>query len=311
MASGENGIDPVYIFEILAFVKRTKWLRHLIFHVEMPCRKFCSKVTTLTLQQIVDQRWVLQIKGRPHNLPARLIVSLTSHPKRFKTLPLTIKCLATQTVRPDRIILWVAHQDKNELTEDILALQNSGIEIAYCEDLKSYKKLIPTLTVAPDAFIVTADDDLYYRPTWLEELSSAYTGNNKEVICHRAHTIRLDAVGNPISYKDWELDTIDNVASPLIFPTSGAGVLFPPNALHPDATAAELFMTHCPRADDVWLYWMLRLAGCNARKIGCKYRLIEWPGTEESALWLGNVLNGENDVQIRTMMNRYGFPRNT
>ena len=49
-----------------------------------------------------------QHAGAPrHRLPSELIVSLTSYPPRFKTLHLTIKSLLDQTVRPDRIILWI------------------------------------------------------------------------------------------------------------------------------------------------------------------------------------------------------------
>ncbi len=48
-----------------------------------------------------------------------------------------------------------------------------GLTIDWCEDIKSYKKLIPTLKKYPDAIIVTADDDLIYDNKWLEQLYNA------------------------------------------------------------------------------------------------------------------------------------------
>ena len=37
-----------------------------------------------------------------------VIISLTSFPKRMKTLPLTLESLFRQTVKPTKIILWLA-----------------------------------------------------------------------------------------------------------------------------------------------------------------------------------------------------------
>jgi hypothetical protein len=213
-------------------------------------------------------------------------------------------------VTPDRLILWIAHQDKSALTKEIFDLEDAGLEILYCDDLKSYKKIIPTLQIAPDAFIVTADDDLYYWPTWLEELTTSYAGDNSVVICHRAHKIRLNELGMPGPYAAWDFDAESNDASPLMFPTGVGGAMYPPNIFYTDVLATELFMAICPRADDVWLYWMVRLAGGKSRKVGKRHRLIDWPGTQETALWKENILEFGNDSQIEKMVSRYGFSTN-
>jgi protein O-GlcNAc transferase len=139
-----------------------------------------------------------------HNLPAPLIVSLTSYPARFSTLPLTLKCLLSQSMHPDRIILWIAHEDKQELTKDILAFKKKGVEIKFCEDLRAFKKIIPTLELEPDTYIVTADDDAFYPPEWLEKLVTCAQENPGEVIAHRVRRIQLGENGFPRSYLDWK-----------------------------------------------------------------------------------------------------------
>ena len=48
---------------------------------------------------------------KKHSLDKELIVSLTSYPKRFDILPITIQSLLNQTVKPDRIILWLYEKD--------------------------------------------------------------------------------------------------------------------------------------------------------------------------------------------------------
>ncbi|HBQ58064.1 MAG TPA: hypothetical protein DD671_00115, partial [Balneolaceae bacterium] len=129
-----------------------------------------------------------------HELPGELIVSLTSYPNRFEHLPLTLLSIIKQSVSPDKIILWIAEQDKSALSEEILQFIDRGVDIRFCEDLRSYKKIIPTLKSHPDAFIITADDDLYYNKRWVEGLVRDYE-NNETVVAHRVHRISFKQNG--------------------------------------------------------------------------------------------------------------------
>src|SRR5690349_163949 len=80
--------------------------------------------------------------GRPHGLTGELIVSLTSYPPRFNQLKLVLGCLLDQTVRADRIILWIAQEDYPRLPSDVVGLRApGGLEIRTCEDIGPYKKL--------------------------------------------------------------------------------------------------------------------------------------------------------------------------
>jgi protein O-GlcNAc transferase len=296
---------------IYLFLKQINWLHKLVINSMRIYGLLLYRVSILVHKWKVSYRWAHRGEGSKHDLPAHLIVSLTSYPSRYHTLPLSLKCLLTQTVAPDRVILWIAHDDKLQLSKEILSLERAGLEILYCDDLKSYKKITPTLKIAPGAFIVTADDDLYYRAAWLEELVSAYSGDSREVVCHRAHRVRFEDTGMPRPYSKW-MTKIKNIdASTLNFPTSGAGVLYPPHVFHTDVDNDDLYMTLCPRADDIWLYWMMRLNGAVARKVGVRRKLLVWPGTQLTSLWQENGVNSGNDVQIMSMIKKYGFPIDT
>ncbi|MFD2440114.1 hypothetical protein ACFSS8_08530 [Paracoccus kondratievae] len=48
-----------------------------------------------------------QLSPAPHGLRAPLIVSLTSYPARFASLHLVLRSVLQQTVRADRVILWL------------------------------------------------------------------------------------------------------------------------------------------------------------------------------------------------------------
>ncbi len=246
---------------------------------------------------------------RSHNLPNRLIVSLTSYPDRFEQLPLTLLSLIQQTVKPDKILLWIAHEDKSEITSEIRFLEKLGVEISFCEDLRSYKKIIPTLKKYPDSYIVTADDDLYYKNNWLEELVDSWDGNNKTIVAHRAHRIKFNNNGDIKPYREWGWEyKKDHEASVYNFATCGAGALFPPNVFHEDVSEVEQFEALAPTADDLWLYWMSRLNGARIKVANQPQPLVEWPLSKQNSLWQKNILEGKNDEQIENLIKSYGLP---
>lgn len=244
--------------------------------------------------------------GRPHGLPRPLIVSLTSYPVRFATLDLTLRSLLCQSVQPDRVILWVAEDDLPQLPDDIP--NRPGLEVRGCPDWRSFKKIIPALLAHPEAFVVTADDDVYYPHRWLEKLVEAADAGAR-VACWRAHHIALRDDGLPAPYTSWRHNVSVPEASPLTFLTGVSGVLYAPGALHRDVVRDDLFRALAPRADDVWLYWMHRLNGVEARKIGPRARILEWQGSQDHSLRSENLHGAGNDTAIAAMIGHYGWPR--
>jgi hypothetical protein len=245
----------------------------------------------------------------PHGLPGELIVSLTSYPPRFGVVHLTLRSILNQTVRPDRIILWVATSDADAVTRKMNSLVGEGVEIRYVPNVQSYKKLVFALSEFPEAFIATADDDVCYPVDWLEILVEGYKSNPGFITCHRAH--RLTSIGSSTlaPYMSWEWDVQDVIArhpSIDLLPTGLAGILYPPHSLHPDVTNSALFMELCPTADDLWFYWMARRAGTMYRKVGGVFEHYYWPGTQDEALFDHNSV--ENDHQLRKLVDQFGMP---
>ncbi len=256
----------------------------------------------------VNIRWLLKNHGKTHNLPAPLIVSLTSYPPRFGSLHLTLRSLLHQSVRPDRVILWIAHADISRLPKTVIDLEKDGLEIRAADDTRSYKKILPALDAFPNAFICTADDDIYYWPTWLEELVQGVNTAERIVSCHRAHEITFDDAGNFDPYDQWTFDVKQRGIGKNLFPTSGSGILYPPGFLAHTDDDRRAALTLCPHADDVWLYWIGRRNGANYRTVGRYRELIFWRGSQEQALWHSNISQGGNDTQIRKMAEKYGYP---
>jgi len=249
-----------------------------------------------------------RLRAPERKLPTRLCVTLTSYRARFDVVGSTLRCLLMQTLRPDKLILWVSDADYAHLPADVRQLEKSGLDIRACRDLRSYKKIIPALAEDPHAIWVTADDDCYYAPDWLESLVRSWIPNSREVVCHRAHRIRLDGDGRPLPYRQWQLELREESAHPLNFFTGVGGVLYPPGCFAPEVRDESLFQRLCPRTDDVWLWWMIRRNGHIVRKTSGRWRQIIWQDSQDTSLFQSNVHDRGNDDAIRNLCQYFGFP---
>lgn len=212
-----------------------------------------------------------------------LVVSLTSFPERIGTVSETIKSLLLQSIKPDHLILWLADTQFPEklknLPIELLELCKYGLEIRWCEDIKSFKKLIPALKCFPDALIVTADDDLYYSSTWLEILYQSYKKYPDTIWVHRITKIRLENDKYSTTAGGWDIWSTPTYLNKL---TGGSGCLYAPNMLYKDVVKNDLFMSLCPTSDDIW-FWLM--ATMNNKKIMAPPKkqplLVYVPGTQE------------------------------
>ncbi len=239
-----------------------------------------------------------------------LIVSLTSYPARINTVNQTIESLLNQTVKPEKIILWLAPEQfpnkEKDLPPQLLDLVTKGLTIDWYKDIKSYKKLIPALQRYPNRVIVTVDDDVIYEPTCLEKLYNEYLHNPSLVHCNRAHRITFNENGQIMPYNEWERNLKKSAPSYNNFFTGVGGVLYPPNCFNKDILREDLFMELCPQADDIWFWAMLIV---NNRKINVirnnftKFHHIE--GSQKNALWYSNMLENKNIKQLNKVVEYY------
>lgn len=248
-------------------------------------------------------------RATEHNLPGRLVVSLTSYPPRFQTLHLTVKSLLMQRMRANIVELWIADDDYQLLPANVRKLERDGLLIRCCEDLRSYKKIVPHLRESDQDWIVIADDDLYYWPTWLQELVETVELGKREVICSRCHKIEFTQPYIPSPYMKWVFDTDLARGDEIIFPTGVGGVLYPPGVFFEDVCNKDIFLKLCPTGDDIWLFWMAAINGSTFKRSGSNHRLILWPESQDCALFKKNAqLDDCNDRQISAMLTKYGWP---
>ena len=113
------------------------------------------------------KRFIFPNKGITHiKREQKIIVSLTSYPQRIDIVYKVIDSLLRQSLKPDVVVLWLARDEfprqEQSLPRELRRYIKFGLTIRWCENLRSYKKLIPSLKAYPSDTIVTADDDILY-----------------------------------------------------------------------------------------------------------------------------------------------------
>ncbi len=204
----------------------------------------------------------------------KLIVSLTSYPARIHLAHKAIASLLNQELRPDKVILWLAKEQfpnrENDLPSELLILKEFGLSINWCDDLKSYKKLIPALKEYPNDTIITADDDIYYPKDWLKSLYETHLKNPTSIISRRVCRVFFDA-GN-LRISSINIKKIkDKKASFLNQILGGTGVLYPPNSLDENIFNIENIKTLIPTHDDIYFWAMALLKGTKISIVDDKY----------------------------------------
>ncbi|MBE6504801.1 MAG: glycosyltransferase [Methanobrevibacter millerae] len=241
-----------------------------------------------------------------------IIVSLTSFPERINEVPYTIYSLLNQNLKPKKVILWLASEEFPNKEDDIpsilLNLKNNGLEIKWCENLISYKKLIPSLKEYPDNIIATADDDVFYADTWLESLYNSYLENPNSIICTRSRKIKINDDNTFDKYVNWPVSESSEDASYLNLFTGVGGVLYPSNSLNHEVLNYDVASKLCPHADDLWFWAMAVLNKTKIVKIDFKnptslniYRSLEF--SDDKRLFELNI--NKNDEQIKNIINEF------
>lgn len=289
--------------KIREFVLNNFLLKELFFffgHRKANLRKIEKRIKKLDVE-----KWK-KIEQIPN-----LVVSLTSYGERIKELKYTLYSLITQTIRPKSILVNISYEDKILITQELHFFENFGIIFNYCDNLKSYKKLIPILEEYSTQNIVTADDDIFYKSKWLEKLWKCHKKFSDEIICHLVYLISSNE-NKILPYTRWKhKEKIQDVSKKNFF-LGGSGTLYPPNSLYKDVIKKELFTTLAPLADDIWFYFMAILNNTKIRQVKNPYNSLcyvnpyrEYGIIKGQTLSQENVCENKNDVQFKNILNYY------
>lgn len=257
---------------------------------------------------LLDRRGLLKRKGALDGIP-EVIISLTSYPPRIKTVHKAIESLLVQTYRADRIILWLARDEfpdlEADLPERLLHLQELGLEIRWCRNLYSYKKLIPAIEAFPDALLITVDDDMMCSKYLVERLIAGYQEHPDCIQCHSASMLEYHGIDKIIRFFAADGITFYPFPTYMHVVLGYAGCLYPPHCLHADVAKMEVFLQIKPSNDDLWFWSMGVLNGCRTNVVkGNRTKCAHIPGTQK--IGLKYVLDDDTlFCQLRMILQRY------
>ncbi len=200
-----------------------------------------------------------------------LYVSLTTTRRRLPLCRLALLSLTHQSLRPDRIIVWVSRDaylsDDGILTDttlsnafgDIHALHEL-IEFRWTKNVGPYRKLLPMLReMNENDLVVTADDDIFYGREWLKKLVEAFDSTTGEAVACRVREIVFNPLGRKCSYLQWPIIKQDRTVScDNHIVTFGGGAVLRRSMFDESDLMNHDYVEVAPKADDLWMSRLLK-----------------------------------------------------
>ena len=236
----------------------------------------------------------------------KLIVSLTSHPKRINNLQDSLESLFKQTIQPNKIILWLAEEEfknkEKDLPEYLFSLVNSSkLKIEWCKNLKPHKKYFYAFKKYPRN-IITVDDDLVYEEDLIESLLYSYFNFPNAVSATRTHLMKSsDGKFEKYDNFEFEQNKYIQVPSMRLLATNGAGSLFSPSILKLEYLDEKLIEELCLLTDDLWLKTIEVLSNVPVVQTRRFKKLCYVPNSQDCALYKINKLPEGNDQSLENI----------
>lgn len=249
-----------FFFNEFVFLEKTKinsFFRYFIRQLANIILPICLKIIRLK-----SEPKILELNSHRE----RLIISLTSFPKRINQLWMVIDLLLRQTVKADKIILYLSKEqfphEHKDLPNSLLDYQMYGLKIIFVDgDIRSHKKYYYAFRDYPNDIVITVDDDIFYPTTMLETLLYFHHKYPNAIISRYARCIQRDQQGYILSSRSWRHIRYNDFTNDDAFFGTGGGTLFPfpSKSLYKDSINIQLAQKLTPIEDDLWLNTMARL----------------------------------------------------
>ncbi|MDR0542777.1 MAG: hypothetical protein LBH19_11295 [Dysgonamonadaceae bacterium] len=248
-----------------------------------------------------------------------LIVSMTTYAPRINSFEYSILSILAGSVLPEKIYVYVP---KGFLS--LLAGNDSFLRPEYDKGLitlvemeRDYfchsKYYYSVLNYGHAKDILIGDDDVIYYKDWVKHIvESARKYPDYSVFAYKALEVKV--VNDKIEpFDDWpRCSKYCPGQDKLLFAEGVGGVLYKKGSLEKEALNTEKFLELAPKADDVWLWFCACLNKCKIKYISPRKKLLYVvPGSQESALWIDNVIGKKTDIYVencrRYFSDKYGL----
>lgn len=252
-------------------------------------------------------------KINPQKREKKIIVSLTSFPKRISYVWLTIRSLLCNTCQPDNVVLWLSEDQfpkgMRSLPKKLRKLVEYGLEIRFVKgDIKSHKKYYYAYQEYKDELVLLVDDDLIYPSFFISNMYEKWGMSEKPSMVFN-YGQRIYSEQGELLPPEQRIDVlVEDNNSKKIMAGSGGGLLLCPSTLSPLITKKDLFLTLTPYSDDYWLDTNIRYSGLNMYKTQMG-KLLQLYIINNFRLWTINKVSGEDYLRELNeyMIKEYNF----
>lgn len=242
----------------------------------------------------------------------KITASLTTFPARIEQVRYAILSIILQTVQPQKIVLWLAREQfpNEEIPDNLKDLCKYGLEVRFCEDLRSHKKYYYALQEQKDdEIVITFDDDIIYHPHSIERLLQQHKNNPGCIVCSQVHVMTFDENGNIKPYNQWGgYATQMQNPNKNFMPLTGSGCLYP-YSIMPQVTFQKDKIMQCAlSADDLWIGYIARISEvpiCVTDRPANIFSVVKSSQTQH--LGQINCIGDGNDRTIDALKSVFGF----
>lgn len=190
----------------------------------------------------------------------RVIISLTSYPKRINTVYPTIESLISQERAVDKIILWLCKPEFDSQETiipydlNILSTRTDCFEIRWVNDnLKPHKKYYYAFQEFPEDIVITVDDDVIYNKDMVGNLLESYSRHPYAISARRVRSIVKNKNGI-CEYKKWAVNiAVSDVERMDLLAIGVGGILYPPMCMSKSWFDIHKISIEALSQDDLWL----------------------------------------------------------
>ena len=208
-------------------------------------------------------KYLPELKGIIQNRQQKIIISFTSHPKRFNLLTSLSKSLKNQTFKIKNIYFFLTKEEKKNYTLNISDFNIVTVK----ENLRPHKKYYYAMQLFREFAIITIDDDIFYSPETFESFLNSYLEYPNVISGRRSHYITYRNNGEFKNYQEWKSQQKYITEPDLnIFLTGNGGILYPPDILNINKNDLSLIYESLT-TDDITLKYFSNRKGILCRWI--------------------------------------------
>lgn len=253
----------------------------------------------------------IEINSYVKVLPYELIISLTSFPQRILFVKSVLESIVNTSIDKDlyKLILVLSIEEfpnkENDLPIDLVSYcSENNIEILWTyRNIRSHKKLIPTIKKYSSLPILVIDDDIIRNEEWLRMFINDHRKYPQDILCMRCDdyiTTEFECIHDRNNFENgvkFENYIYHNR------PSNGCGgLLYPANTFRDiNFYNDDLFMNLSPSSDEMWQYCFNVMNNQKIRRTSMFFDFDSIKGTQKVSLYKEN--KGKYTEIMKTLLN--------